>query len=317
MQQATNSKIVKKSGIKNSQLVKDVIRDKWLYVMFLPGLLYYVIFKYIPMGGIVIAFKDYLPFLGFVDSPWVGLKHFARLFSEPDFYKLFRNTIVLAIYNIVFSFPLPILLALLLNEIRSLRYKKFIQSIIYMPHFISWVVIASISFLMLSNQDGIVNEVIKQFGGQPINFLGSEKVFRPLITLQVIWKETGWGTIIYLAALAGVDMEQYEAALIDGANRLQQLWHITIPAIKSTIVILFILRMGSFLDSGFDQLFLMVNSLNRNVGDVFDTYVYTAGMGNGQFSYSTAVGFFKSIISLILVLSTNKLAKMLGEEGVY
>jgi putative aldouronate transport system permease protein len=312
--------ISKASGLekrKKTSLLKDLNRDKLLYLMFLPGFLFFVVFKYLPMWGVSIAFKDYLPFLGIMKSPWVGFKHFERLFSEPIFWQLFRNTIVLAIYNIVFYFPLPIILALLLNEVKRDKFKKTVQSLIYMPHFISWVVVAGISFTMLTNEGGIINELIKGFGGNTVNFLGSEGWFRPLITMQVMWKESGWGTIIFLAALAGVDVQLYEAATVDGANRWQQLVHVTMPAIKSTIIVLFILRMGTFLDSGFEQVFLMLNSLNRGVGEVFDTYVYTAGMTNGQLSYSTAVGLFKSTVSLILVLSVNKLAEKLGEEGVY
>lgn len=312
--------VSKASGLekrKKSSLLKDLNRDKLLYLMFLPGFLFFVVFKYLPMWGVTVAFKDYLPFLGVMKSPWVGLKHFERLFSEPIFLQLFKNTIILALYNIVFYFPLPIILALLLNEVKRDKFKKTVQSLIYMPHFISWVVVAGISYTMLTNEGGIINEVIKIFGGDTVNFLGSERWFRPLITLQVMWKESGWGTIIFLAALAGVDVQLYEAATVDGANRWQQLLNVTMPAIKSTIIVLFILRMGTFLDSGFEQVFLMLNSLNRGVGEVFDTYVYTAGMTNGQLSYSAAVGLFKSTVSLILVLSVNKLAKKFGEEGVY
>jgi len=305
----------KTNGFKD--LLKSIKKYKTFYIMLIPGVLYFIIFKYLPMAGLAVSFQDYSPFLGFFKSPWVGLKHFQRLFADPDFYNLFRNTLVLAVYNIVFYFPLPIMLALLLNEIRSNKYKKIVQSLIYMPHFISWVVIAGLCFTMLSNQRGVINEIIKQFGGNSVNFLGSETWFRPLITMQVIWKETGYGTIIFLAALAGVDTQLYEAAEVDGCNRWQQLVHITMPAIKSTIIILLILRMGTFLDSGFEQIFLMLNSLNRNVGEVFDTYVYAAAMQNGQLSYSVAVGMFKSIVAFILVLSTNYLAKKAGEEGVY
>lgn len=317
MQKTVSHNIRTENNKKFAGLLKDIKRDKLLYVMLLPVALFYIIFKYLPMLGVSIAFKDYMPFLGIIKSQWVGLKHFQRLFSNPDFYRLFRNSIVLAIYNIVFTFPIPIIIALLLNEIGSAKFKKVIQSLIYLPHFISWVVVVGICYTMLSNQDGIVNNIITSMGGHPVNFLGSMAWFRPLVTMQVAWKETGWGTIIYLAALTGVDVQLYEASIVDGANRWHQLIHITLPAIKSTIVVLLILRMGSFLDSGFDQLFLMVNSLNRDIGDVFDTYVYNAGMINGQFSYSTAVGLFKSVVNLVLILSTNKLAKLLGEEGMY
>lgn len=302
---------------KHTRFTKDIKRDKYLYIMLLPVALYYIIFKYLPMLGVVIAFKNYMPFLGILKSPWVGFHHFQRLFSNPDFFMLLRNSIILAIYNIAFTFPLPIIIALLLNEIKGKRFKKVIQSLIYMPHFISWVVVVGICYIMLSNQDGIINNIIMSMGGTPINFLSSKAWFRPLIVMQSAWKETGWGTIIYLAALTSVDVQLYEAAIVDGANRWHQLFNITLPAIKSTIVVLLILRMGAFLNQSFDQLFLMVNSLNRDIGDIFDTYVYTAGMVNGQLSYSTAVGLFKSVVNMILILGTNKIAKLLGEEGMY
>ncbi|MBW7459556.1 sugar ABC transporter permease, partial [Paenibacillus sepulcri] len=280
-------------------------------------LLFFVLFKYLPMLGVVIAFQDYQPFAGILHSQWVGLKHFQRFFADPAFWMLFRNTLVLAVYNLLFFFPLPIILALMLNEVRKQAYKRIVQTVIYVPHFISWVVVAGLTYTMLTTEGGIVNETLASIGGDKINFLLSPDWFRTMITSQVIWKEMGWGTVIFLAALAGVDLQQYEAARIDGANRWQQLWHITLPALKTTIVILLILRLGSFLDSGFEQIFLMLNSGNRDVAEVFDTYAYTSGLLNAQFSYSTTVGLFKSAVSLILVLSANTLVKKFGEEGVY
>ena len=303
---------------KNSlSMLRDVKRDRLLYIMLIPGVTYFFLFKYLPMMGIVISFMDYMPFLGIMKSKWVGIKHFQRFFSEPMFFRLFANTIILAFYNLVFFFPLPIILSLLLNELSGHSFKRFIQTALYIPHFISWIVVVGISYTMLSPQGGIITELIRELSGSTVNLLGSSNWFRPLITLQVIWKETGWGTIIFLAALAGVNVELYEAAIIDGANRWQQLINITLPAIKPTIVVMLILRMGSFLDSGFEQVFLMQNSLNRNVSEVFDTYVYTSGLLNGQFSFSAAVGFFKSLVSFILILSVNRAAKKLGEEGLY
>jgi ABC-type polysaccharide transport system, permease component len=312
-----NKNVIKTKIPRKSTLLVDIKRDRNLYIMLIPGFLFFILFKYLPMAGLVISFKDYMPFLGIMKSPWVGLKHFQRFLSDPDFAKLFINTIVLAVYNIVFFFPLPIIISLMLNEVTNQRYKKLIQTTVYIPHFISWIVVVGITQTLLSNDTGVVNEITRMLGGDTVNFLTSKGWFRPLITMQVIWKETGWGTIIFLAALAGVNVELYEAAFMDGANRWQQLWNVTFPAIKSTIIVMLILRMGSFLDSGFEQIWLMQNSLNRDVSEVFDTYVYTNGLINGQFSYSTAVGFFKSIISLILVLATNFLAKKVGEEGVY
>jgi len=294
-----------------------LIRNRWLYAMLLPGLLYFLIFKYWPMYGIFIAFKDYQPFLGFWDSPFVGLKHFERLFGDSNFLMLFRNTLILAAYNILFFFPLPIIIALMLNELRVEFLKRTIQTLIYIPHFMSWVVVVGIAYLFLTTEGGLINELLVKLGGDKINFLISNDWFRTIVTSEVIWKETGWGTIIFLAALAGVDPQLYEAARIDGANRMRQLWHITLPAIRSTIIILLILRLGSFLDTGFEQIFLMLNAMNRDVGEVFDTYVYSVGISQGQYSFSTAVGLFKSIIGLLLVVISNQLAKKFGEEGIY
>jgi putative aldouronate transport system permease protein len=300
-----------------ARLRKDLIKDRWLYALLIPGMVYFLLFKYGAMFGLIIAFKDYSPFQGYFGSPFVGLKHYIRLFNEPMFMILFKNTLILAVYNIMFFFPVPIILALLLNEIMSVRYKKFVQTMIYIPHFISWPVVVSITYLLLTPTGGFINEILKEMGKPIINPLMNAKAFRPMIIIQQIWKESGWGTIIFLAALAGVNLELYEAATVDGANRLQKMIHVTFPAIQNTIITMFILRMGTFMDSGFEQIYLMLNSLNRSVGEVFDTYVYTAGLINGQFSYSTSVGLFKSTISLIMVITVNKLAKMFGEEGVY
>ncbi|WP_282942811.1 ABC transporter permease subunit [Paenibacillus sp. RC67] len=296
---------------------RTIGKDVWLYLMMLPGLLFYLLFKYLPMWDMLIAFKDYQPALGFWGSRWVGLEHFERFFSDPIFWQLFRNTAILAVYNIVLFFPLPIIVALLLNELRIQWFKRTVQTLIYIPHFFSIVVVVGITYVMFTTEGGIVNEAVSSLGADKINFLTEPEWFRPMVTLQVIWKETGYGTIIFLAALAGVDPSLYEASKIDGANRWHQLWYITMPAIKSTIVILLILRLGNFLDTGFEQMLLMINALNREVGEVFDTYVYINGITQGQFSYSTTVGLFKSVVGLILVVTANYIARKLGEEGVY
>nr|WP_051620713.1 ABC transporter permease subunit [Paenibacillus sp. UNC451MF] len=299
------------------RFVKELIRDRWLYLMLLPGVLFFVVFRYLPMWGLVIAFQNYMPFLGIMKSEWVGFAHFEYLFTSPDFWMLLRNTVILAVYNIFFFFPLPIIIALLLNELRHEWFKKMVVSLIYVPHFLSWVIVVSFFYIFFTIKDGIINELIQSLGFAKIHFLDSAAWFRTVVTLEVIWKETGWGTIIFMAALAGVNPQLYEAARMDGANRLQQLYHITLPSIRSTIIILLILRLGSFLDTGFEQIFLMLNALNREVGEVFDTYVYTVGIQGGQFSFSAAVGMFKSVIGLLLVLITNRLAKKFGEEGIY
>jgi putative aldouronate transport system permease protein len=305
------------SKVKGGELARRWKRHKWFYFMLFPGVLYFLVYKYIPMWGIVISLQDYQPFLGITGSKWVGFKHYIDFFNGDTFWILFRNTIVLAVYNIVFFFPLPIIIALMLNEIRKEAYKRVVQTLIYVPHFVSWVVVAGITFLFFSAQDGVFNELLAKGGHEKMNFLLSENWFRTFITSQVMWKETGWGTIIFLAALAGVDPQLYEAAKIDGAGRWKQMWHITLPAIRGTIVILLILRLGNFLDTGFEQIFLMINPMNRNVGEVFDTYVYMLGITQGQFSLSTAVGVFKSVVGLILVVSANYLAKKFGDEGIF
>ncbi|WP_239635554.1 ABC transporter permease subunit [Paenibacillus sp. H1-7] len=298
-------------------LTKRIWKSPHLYVMVAPGLLYFLLFKYLPMWGVLIAFKDYLPYRGFWNSPWVGFKHFDRFFHDPVFWLLLKNTFILAVYNIVFFFPVPIIIALMLNELRVEWFKRSIQTAVYIPHFVSWVVVVGMVYTFFSSEGGIFTSMLAQAGMPVPNFLMSNDWFRPMIVLEVIWKESGWGTIIFLAALAGVDPTLYEAAKMDGASRFRQLWHITLPAIRSTIVILFILRLGNFLDTGFEQIFLMLNSTNRQVGEVFDTYVYVNGVQQGQFSFSTAVGLFKSLVGLCLVYAANKVAKKLGEEGVY
>ncbi len=304
-------------NVRDSGLWTGLSRDKFLYLLALPGLLFFLVFKYIPMWGVLIAFQDYSPYAGFWHSPWVGWEHFHRFFSNPDFFRLFRNTMAINLLNLVFFFPLPIVLSLLLNELRSMAYKKFVQSVVYLPHFLSWVIIAGITYLMLSDSEGIVNKILAAIGAEKIHFLTEPHFFWGLLTVQSIWKECGWGTIIFLAAMAGIDPQLYEASRIDGAGRLRQMWHITLPGIKTVIIILLILRLGHIMDVGFEQVFLMMNSAVTDVADVFDTYVYRVGIQQGQFSFSTAVGLFKSVVGLTLVIIANQVAKKLGEEGVY
>lgn len=302
---------------RTSELKKRLWKNKWLYVMLLPGVFFFIIFKYIPMFGLAIAFQDYKPFKGIGGSEWVGFKHFERLFTEPDFLNILTNTLLLFGMNLLFYFPIPILLALMLNEVRFSFFKRTFQTLVYLPHFMSWVIIVSISFVMLTSDGGIVNELLAYFGFEKVNFLLSPEWFRPTYIIQVIWREAGWGTIIYLAAIASVDPGLYEAARMDGAGRLRQVWHITLPAIRSVIIILLILKIGDVLELGFEHVYLLLNSMNREVAEIIDTYVYTAGLRQGKFSYSTAIGFFKSFIGLVLVMTANRLAKKMGEEGIY
>ncbi|MGM1020841.1 MAG: ABC transporter permease [Bacillota bacterium] len=305
---------------KNNRTTENLLRmqkHKLLYLMVLPGLVYFIIFKYLPMGGLVIAFQDYQAFLGITGSPWVGMKHFIRLFTEPTFFMLLRNTLVLFALNIVIFFPLPIILALMLNEVRKLVFKNIIQTIIYIPHFMSWVIIVSISYVFLTVDGGVLNEMIAALGGEKISFLTSPEWLRTVYMGQVIWKELGWSTIIYLSAITVVDTQLYEAAEMDGAGRLRKTWHVTLPAIRPVIITLLILKIGSTLDLGFEHMYLLLNSLNREVAEIFDTYIYTAGLKNGQLSFSTTVGLFKGVVGLILIMGSNRLAKKFGEDGVY
>jgi putative aldouronate transport system permease protein len=287
-------------------------RDKYLYILAVPGVLFFLVFKYVPMWGLSIAFKDYSPYQVILHSPWVGFEHFQRLFSNPDFFTLFRNTLAISCMNLFLFFPLPIALAILLNELKSQRFKKSIQTIVYMPHFLSWVIIVGITFLLLSQSDGAINK-----GLAKVDFLTNSRLFWLILTIQNIWKDAGWGTILFLAAIAGTDPQLYEAAKTDGAGRFRQMWHITLPSIRNVIVILLILRIGHTMDVGFEQVFLMMNGAVSSVSDVFDTYVYRTGIQQGEFSNSAAVGFFKSVTGLVLVVIANRLAKKLGEEGVY
>lgn len=298
------------------RLGADLLRDKWLYLLLLPGFVYFIVFKYLPMWGIVISFENYVPYSGIFGSEWVGLKWFEYFFKFPSWTRYLKNTLILSFMNLIFYFPAPIILALMLNEMRSLRYKKLLQTFLYVPHFISIVIVVSIT-MVLFGPSGIVYKVTESVLGTPINFLGSPEAFRWMIVGQSIWKETGWGTIIFLAALTNVDTQLYEAAMVDGAGRLRRLWHITLPAIRSTIVLMLILRMGSMLDTGHDHLILMANSLNRSASQTLDVFVYQQGLQQGQYSYASAVGLMKSVVSIILVVSSNKIAHALGESGLY
>ncbi|MFI7133073.1 ABC transporter permease [Nonomuraea sp. NPDC050153] len=296
----------------------SLARYRWLYLMLLPGVVYFAIFKYLPMYGITIAFQDFLPFLGYSGSPWVGFQHFQDLFTGPDFGRLMFNTLFLALLTVVFIFPAPIVVALLLNELRINVLKRSVQSVMYIPHFLSWTIVASLTYLLFSADYGVLSGWLRDILGDTakIDYVAQEEWFRPLIILQQMWKLTGWGTIIYLAALAGVDPQLYEAARMDGAGRFRQLWHVTLPAIRPTIVVMAILTSGNLLDTGFEQIWLMTTSLNRSVADVFDTYVYYTGITQGAISYSTAVGLFKGVVGCILIFGSNWLAKRLGQRGL-
>lgn len=302
---------------KRAEKWKRIKKNKLLYLMILPGILYFVVYKYLPMYGLIISFQDYKPYLGISGSEWVGFEHFKRLFTSPDFWMIFKNTLILFALQVLVFFPIPIIISLMLNEVRHSLFKRGVQTLVYIPHFMSWVVIVSISYVMLTLDGGIINSILEVFGFEKINFLMNSDWFRPMYILQVIWREAGWGTIIFLAAITAVDPSLYEAAKMDGANRFRQMWHITLPAIRSVIIVLLILKIGDVLELGFEHVYLLLNASNREVAEIFDTYVYVAGLQQGQFSYSTAVGFFKGIVGLIMVVFANKLAKRFNEEGIY
>lgn len=267
--------------------------------------------------GLLLAFKEYNPYSGFAGSEWVGFKHFTELFTDKNFYIMLRNTFAINIFGLVFMFPLPIILGLMLNEVRHEVFKRINQSIVYLPHFLSWVVVASMTFFVLSTDVGIINKLITDSGGESIAFLSNPNYFWGMITLQSMWKEVGWGTIIFLAAMAGVDPQRYEAAVVDGASRWRQIWHITLPAIRPTIFILLILRLGHMADVGFEQILLMMNPLVSSLAEVFDTYSYTQGILKGQISTGVTVGMFKGVVGFILVMVSNYVVKKLGHEGIY
>lgn len=303
--------------VRRAPLLRRLVRYRWLYLLLAPGIAYFAIFKYGPMYGVTIAFQDYVPFLGISGSQWVGFQHFQELFAGPDFLRILTNTLILAGLNVVFAFPAPIVVALLLNELRLTVLKRAVQSAIYIPHFLSWTIVAALTYLLFALDTGPVTRLFDTVLHVHVDFLADPAWFRPLIILQTLWKSTGWGTIIYLAALAGVDPNLYEAARIDGANRWRQAWHVTLPSIRSTIVVMAILMSGHLLDTGFEQIYLMTNSLNRSVADVFDTYVYFLGITQGAYSYSTAVGLFKAVVGVILIFGSNWLSRRFHQTGLF
>lgn len=305
--------------IKRSKLdgVRRVIRYRNLYLMLLPALAYYIIFHYYPMYGATIAFKQFSIIKGISDSPWVGLKHFEALMKLDKFWEVFWNTIVISLYRLFFGFPLPLIVALLLNEVRKLVFKRTVQTIIYLPHFISWVIMGGLLINMLSTDTGVVNQFIRSLGGSSVGFLSDESYFRSTLVGSMIWKEFGWNTIIYMAALAGVNPSLYEAAWMDGANRMQRIWHVTLPSIRATIMILLILRIGSLMEAGFEQIFVLYHPGVYRVADIIDTYVYRTGLADGKFSLAAAIGLFKSIINFLLLILANQLARRKGNQGIF
>jgi len=299
------------------KLFRRMIRYRNLYLLFLPVLLYFFIFSYIPMYGIQIAFKDYLYKLGIWGSPWVGLRHFQSLVNNKEFLKVLYNTVFISLMRLIIGFPAPIIFALLLNELYHVVFKKIVQTISYLPYFISWVVLGGIFKEMLSPSRGVINYFLTLLGIEPIYFLVSDFWFITTLLLTGVWQGFGWGAVIYIAAISGIDQEQYEAAVIDGANRFHRMKYITLPAIMPVISIVLILSMSGILNAGFDQIFNLYNPTVYTVSDILDTYVYRRGIQNAEFSFTTAVGFFKNVVGFALVLITNSVVKKLNGEGIW
>lgn len=283
----------------------------------LPGIVYFIIYKYLPMAGLVMAFQDYNPSVGFLNSPWVGLKHFKQFFNYGSFEMLFSNTLIISVLSLVFSFPAPIIMALLLNEVRHSAYKRITQTLMYLPHFLSTVVVCSIVYQLFSTDSGIINRMLVAMGLPKINVLMNAAAYRPLFVGMNIWQGTGWGTIIYLAALSNVDVQMYEASMLEGAGRWKQMWYITLPSILPIVMVNLVLSMGSLLDVGLEKTLLLSNAMNRSVSEVFDSYVYQRGVVNGKYSFTTAVGLFKSFVGMILVFTSNWLSKKVTDETIY
>ncbi len=298
------------------KLAKDFRRNKFRYLLVLPVVLYFLIFHYKSMYGIVIAFKEYTPIKGISGSPWVGLKNFQRFFNDFYFWRILRNTFTISFLSLVFAFPAPILLALLLNEVRCSWFKRTVQTITYMPHFIALVIVCSI-ISSFCQTNGVFNDIIAFFGGERMNLLAKKEFFYPIYILSGIWQSVGWDSIIYLAALSGIDQELYEAAKVDGAGRIRQMISITLPGIMPTVSMLLILKLGHVLSVGYEKILLLYNSTTLEVADVISTYVFRKGLIDADFSYSTAIGLFNSVINVIFLLAANRISKKLGQSGLF
>lgn len=302
------------SRIKLAQ--RSIWRQRWLYMLMLPTLIYFLIFKYMPIWNAQIAFKDFKPLLGVSGSPWVGLQHFETFTNSFYFDQLMFNTIFFSTVKLVLGLPMAVILALILHETLLTRFRTVVQTVVYLPHFLSWVIMFGVLLMLLSPNNGLINNVIKAFGGEPIAFLTSPAWFRQVVILSDIWKETGWSTIIYLAALLSISPYLYEAATVDGASHLQRIWHISLPGILPVIVLVTLLRLGHILDAGFNQIFVLYSVPVYSVGDIIDTWVYRQGILQFQFSLATGVGLFKGVIGLVLILTANEVAKRLAGQSL-
>lgn len=288
-----------------------------IYLFLLPAIIWFLTFCYYPMYGALLAFKDFKYNLGIIGSPWVGFKYFEYFLSDPKFYEVLRNTLAISFLKLIFGFPAPIILALMLNEVRCARFKKVVQTISYLPHFVSWVVVVTLLQKILSPNAGLINDIRYEMGLEPIFFMGIKSLFLPLVIISSVWKGVGWGSIIYLAALSNIDPNLYEAAEIDGAGRWRMLFNITLPSIVPTIAILLIFNLSGILSAGFDQIYLMQTPSTMSVSEILDTYVLKLGLLDGQFSYSTAVGLFRSLVSMVLIVTVNTISKKISEVSLW
>ncbi|WJH37350.1 ABC transporter permease subunit [Paenibacillus sp. CC-CFT747] len=301
----------------SSVVVKRLRRNWDLYLLILPVLVFFVIFEYVPMYGVQIAFKNFIATKGIWGSPWVGFRHFERFFESYYFWRLITNTLGIGLYQLVVGFPVPILLALMINEVRSKKFSRLVQTVTYAPHFLSTVVLVGMLYIFLSPQTGLVNLMLSWFGGSRIDFLTEPAWFKSVYVLSGVWQQMGWSSIIYLAALTGIDPQLHEAARVDGATRWQRIWHVNLPGILPTITILLILHMGTLLSVGFEKVYLLQNSLNMTASDVIATHVYHKGIIDGQYSYSAAVGLFNSVINFILLISVNRIARKMNGTSLW
>lgn len=309
MNYAHSLTVATRAGSSIREKLSKVAQNFDMYLLLIPGLVFIILFRYLPMYGLSIAFEKYNIFKGVTGSPWVGMYYFRKLFSSPQFYQVFRNTLLISIYKIVFTFPIPILIAILLNEIRLISYKRTVQTIIYLPHFLSWVVVSGLVMEFLSPSTGMVNHLIVLMGGKPVSFLMDNHWFRTVLVGSAAWKEVGYSAIIYIASIAGIDPAQYEAAKVDGAGKIKQIFHITIPGLWSIILLMFILRLGSVMEAGTEQILLLYNPTVYSSGDVIGTFVYRTGIAQMDYSYSTAVGLFESVIGFFLVMTGNFISR--------
>lgn len=304
-------------GVKLQKLRKQIWRFRSFYLLMLPTLLYFLIFKYGPIWNAQIAFKDFKPLLGVWGSPWIGFEHFSTFINSFYFEQLIRNTIFFSVAKLIFGIPMAVICAIALHETVFTRFRTLVQTIVYMPHFLSWVVMFGVLLMLLSPNAGLINDIIKKLGGEPIAFMTSPEWFRWVVILSDIWKETGWSTIIYLAALLSISPELYEAAAVDGASHLRRILHISIPGILPVIVLVTLLRLGNILNAGFNQIFMLYSIPVYSVGDIIDTWVYRQGILQFQFSLATAVGLFKGVIGLVLILVSNEVAKRVAKQSLF